>query len=375
MSTDIAREDLLKLINLVRPALSTLDYIPALKHVRFAGGEVTAYNDISAIAVRLPSDDLDLDLCVPGDLLIRTLGSFNAKSVMLQTDSKGAALLVTSGRSKIKMPVLPSKDFPLSVPEGSSKTPVIDLDEHILKGISQCLISVGNDPTHPATMGVTLDCEDGRAVLYSTDNATISRAATKSKIKLPADAPVILPTFFCEQLISLLKAFPKTEIELELHPGALVAYFWGEAGYETKLATLFSKTLVDTQPLDFPKIIAKHCNVESEAQKDWQPIPDAFDAAFSRALLVLQSEQDKVTKIGVRSDQLDLHSHSSLGDSMDTLKIKATDDPQLSEFYVDPGLVARACKSCTHMGLFKRVMVLGDEKRNFLHLLSHCTAG
>jgi hypothetical protein len=39
----------LRLAKLVQPALSTQDYIPALKHIKFEGGYATAYNDVSAI--------------------------------------------------------------------------------------------------------------------------------------------------------------------------------------------------------------------------------------------------------------------------------------------------------------------------------------
>lgn len=372
MSDDLSinRESLLKLLSLVRPALSTVDYIPALKHIRFHAFYATAYNDASAIEVKLPSAALNLGLCVPGEMVIKALGSFNAENVMVQQNEKDHTILITSGRSKIKVPTMGIKDFPLSIPAGGS-TPSIELSDDVLTGIQRCLISVGNDPTHPATMGVTLDVsDDGKIVLFSTDNATISRYQTKTKAKLPGDAPVILPTFFCEQLVALKRAYPQAEVEVELHPGALVAGFWNGKAATDPEATLFSKTLVDLTPIDFPKIIRKHCDV-SAIGRDLQEIPIGFDAAFSRALLILSAEQDKATKVSVADGYIRLLSTSSNGESSDSLAWgdKVARDP----FFVDPALVARGLKACTHLAFMGKVFVMSDKDSTFLHLVSHCS--
>jgi DNA polymerase III sliding clamp (beta) subunit (PCNA family) len=364
----INREALIKLINLARPALASQDYIPAYKHFCFSGGFVSAFNDVAAIQIALPTRELDLGLCLPGDMLIKSLHSFNAEKVMLQPTSDGA-LLVTSGRSKIKMPTLPAKDFPLSIPE-LSKTPVLTLGQDITHGIQRCLVSASNDPTHPATMGVTLDQDDGRAVLFSTDNATISRYQTKTKVNLPGDSPVILPTFFCEQLVTLAKAFPKAHCEVELHPGALVVYFFDEN--EKTVAVLFQKTLVDLEPLDFPKIIAKHLKTKN-LREQLAEIPSSFDAAFGRALLVLSSELDKVTKISPSDDAIKLLSTSAAAESADSIVFNSTG--QTTEtFYADPTLVARACKACTHLAFLPSVLVMANNDASFVHLISHCSA-
>lgn len=364
----INRETLLKLVTLLRPAVSTQDYIPALKHIRFAGKFASAYNDIAAIQILLPSSDLDLGLCLPGDTLIKSLNSFNAEKVLLQ-EGKDATLVITSGRSKLKIPTMPAKDFPLAIPE--DKAPAVAITEDIMLGIQRCLLSVGNDPTHPATMGVTLDVADGKAVLFSTDNTTISRYLTKSKAELPGDAPVILPVFFCEQLVALAKAFPKAEVEVEMHAGALVAYFFDADDNEQ--AVLFQKTLVDLEPLDFPAILSKHLKLAGIVDK-LDPIPDAFDAAFSRALLVLGTEVDKSTKITPADGVLRLLSTSQIGEASDSITFDGNEDGAQEPFFVDPLLVTRACKVCTHLALFPRVLVMANEKATFLHLIAHCSA-
>ena len=362
------REQLIKAVNLARAALATQDYIPAYKHFCFADGFVSAYNDIAAIKIK---NDLDLEVCIPGEMLIKALGSFNAEKVLLQPNDDGS-LLISSGRSKLKVPTLPAKDFPLAIPDGK-KVPVVGVAEGLLLGIQRCLISAGNDPTHPATMGVPLDQEDGKAVLFSTDNVTISRFATKHKTELPGDAPVILPRFFCEQLVALSKAFPFCVVDVELHAGALVAYFFDE--HEVEHAVLFQKTLVDLEPLDFPKIIGKHVKVKGLADQLTE-IPPAFDAAFDRALLVLGAEADKATKITQTDEAIKLLSTSSVGEASDSITCDslAEGEAPVEPFLVDPTMVSRAFKACTHMALLPRIMVMANKDASFVHLIAHCSA-
>lgn len=360
VSTATNREALVKITTLVRPALASQAYIPALTHIKFDGEYAITYNDISSISVRCP---VEVERCIPGDLLIRALGSFGCEQIMFQ-EGKDGALTLSSGRSKIKLPTLPLTSFPFVLDESSGDFE-FDLDASILKGIERCLVSVGNDPTHPAQMGVTLDVDaKSNAVLYSTDNFTISRFQTKTKIKLPGDSPVILPTFFCEQAVSLCKTFKEEQPVLVLLAGGLML----ELG---KSAKLFTKTLTDLEPLDFPRIVEKHCKLAS--LKDMLlPIPDAFDGALSRALLVLSGEVDKTTKITCATETVKLNSSSGMGDSDDSMPFDGQDAPQ-EPFFVDPGLLARAAKVCASMTFLPKVVVLADADAQFIHLVAHCS--
>ncbi len=362
--TSTNREALIKITNLVRPALSTQNYIPALMTIRFDGETATAYNDISAISVKA---DVEVEECLPGELLIKALGSFSADKIMFQ-EGPDASIVVSSGRSKIKIPTQEIKNFPFEWPAVGKKDHGIELDDAVLKGIGMCLLSVGTDPTHPAQMGVTLDLDTkGNAVLFSTDNFTISRYQTKAKCELPGDAPVILPRFFCEQLITLAKAFPKEAVTLYLISGALMVTFGNEA-------KLFTKTPVDLEPLDFPKIIDKHCKLAG-LKGQLGKIPDNFDSALSRALLVLSSETDKVTKVTLVEDEARMESTSSMGEAIDSITLDSgTDDEPTEPVHIDPSLVARAAKVCTMIGFTKKVLIMTDEEAQFIHLVAYCAA-
>lgn len=357
-NNSVDREEIVKIINSVKPALSAQAYIPALTHIKFNGETAQTYNDIYSISVKCK---IELDVCLPGDLLLKALSSMKAESVFI-TLNKDLSVTIASGRSKLKIPSLPHDDFPFAFPK-SKPLGTVNITSNIIDGINRCMISVGNDPTHPAQMGVTMEeNEGGELILYSTDNFTISQFTTDSKQSMPGDIPVILPTFFCNQLLTLAKIFKDEEIKLIVRTDSLIAEFG-------KSATLFSKLLVDLEPMDFNKIIQKNLRSVSIKEESLD-IPDSMDSACSRALLVLQSEMDKITKITVSNGRLKMFSESSLGQAEDTMTFKSSDQ----EFHTDPYLINRALGQCNKLALLEKVMVLSNENLSFIHLIAHCAS-
>jgi DNA polymerase III sliding clamp (beta) subunit (PCNA family) len=356
----IKREDLLKAAQLVRPALASQSFIPALTHIKFDGKRATAYNDVASISVKAL---VEVQRCVPGELLIKALTSFGGSELLIQ-EGKDGSILLSSGRSKLKLPTLANSAFPFNQDLDGTEIP---LDAEVVKGIERCLLSVGNDPTHPAQMGVTLESDSkGKAVLYSTDNFTISRYQTKANIELPGNVPIILPTFFCEQMAILAKTFKDEPMVLVAMPGGLLVEF-GES------ARLFTKTLVDLEPLDFPRIIERHCKLGG-LKSQLREIPTAFDGALNRALLVLSNEVDKSTKFTVTQKALTMVTTSTMGDSDDSMEHKP--DPELfpdDDFFVDPALLARASKACVQIAFMDKVIVMADTDSKFIHLVAHCS--
>lgn len=358
--TTAKRETLAKVAGLVRSALAQRDYIPALTHIRFGEGFATAYNDITAIKV---ASDINLNRCVPGELLIRTLGSFGGDEILIQEGKDGSLTLKSGRSSSIKLPTLPYDAFPFQWPADDEGTEVA-IDAAVIKAVERCLLSVGADSGHPAQMGVTLDTDSGKAVLFSTDNYTVSRCATPSKMKLPADAPVILPRFFCEQLVVLAKAFPEARPVMVLHAGAVQVDFGQHA-------SLLTKTPVDLVPLDFPRIISKHV-VLSKVKETMSIIPDAFDSALGRALLVLGGEAVKLTQFKVGAAKMDLISTSPVGDADDSMPFENGTGAQ--DFSADAALLARGAKACALLAFTDKVTIMADAECNFIHLIAHTTA-
>jgi len=333
-----------------------------LQHIRFNGKTALAYNDIAAIEVKC---DADVEACLPGDSLIKILNSFSADTIAFQMGKENEVLL-SSGRSKMKIPMLELKEHPYETPELEDRD-AVDLDASILRGIELCLLAVGNDPTHPAQMGVTLDVdEDGKAVLWATDNFTISRYQTKSDMALPNAEPIILPIFFCQQLLSLAKAFPDDEITLYpmVEGGAVYATFG-------KSANVLTKTLIDLEPLDFHRIFSKHCGKLATLLKDMEEIPAAWDAAFQRALLVL-NDLDKVTRVRLDDKEIQLYTTGDRGDSDDAMPFEGTarNAPD-GDFFLDPSLVKRVSDKATQLTFTERALVLSTDDGSYIHLIAY----
>jgi DNA polymerase III sliding clamp (beta) subunit (PCNA family) len=318
----------------------------------------TAYNDTVGIMVGIEWDQDDM--CIPGELLVKALSGFKGDAYTASTVNE-ADVVIASGRSKIKLHTLPTKDFPFKLPD-QRKVPNISLTNSMLAGIERCLDGVGRDLTHPEQMGVTLDAQQGNAVLYATDNYTISRYGTKDAIELPGDTPIIMPTAFCENLLAVSKAYPEDEIDLYMHADALVAYVG-------KRARVFSKVLADLQPMDFERVIGRHIKLDKLEEQTCE-VPEGFSAALDRALLVLSMVADKATRVTSAGEVIKLHSASDLGDADDTLAVG--EEISLPEaVHIDPALVTRGLKGCALMGFLDRALVLASADRAYLHLISY----
>lgn len=367
-NTSPNKASLTKTLQLLAPAVSRHAYIPALQHIRFGGGRATAFNDTLAIGVACA--DIALDVCIPGALLQKALGTLSGDAIALQqTDS--ASVSIVSGRSRIKLPCLAGDVFPLASElalheEGAQQ--LGSVGDSMLEGLEACLAGVGGDPTHPAQLGVTIEAgSDGRAALYSTDNLTISRylCAEHTAPDLPGDAPILLPTAFVEQVLALAKAYPVAEITLWLYQGGIAATF-------DDVAWVFGKLMVDVEPLDFDRVIKQSApGVHADMMT---PLPSAAREAFDRALLVLGDSADRATRCKHEGDTLHLFTTAATGEVTDAVPLGMDPgDSSVGEVFVDPKLILRAPKLCTQFVLMKKALVMTNDSGAFLYLISYVT--
>ena len=354
--SNLNRETLLAAVTLARPALATQMFVPAFTHYLFRDDEVTAYNDLIGISVTM---EHDLSVCLPGDLLNRVLNSLAGQNVMVQPVDGSNTLLLSSGRSRLKVPFLPVEDFPIRWPD-IGKLAQMPLNVDVFNGIRLCLPGVGVNPNHPAQMGVTLDTDkDGTALLWSTDSYSLSRYQTEVQVELPGDCPVIMPTAFCEQLLALAKAFPKEEVVLCAGPGVLVASFG-------RRARLQSRTAVDLQPLDFQGVWTRHL---AGAGK-FQPIPVGWDDALARLLVVLSSETAKTATLDAGKGSINMVATSAMGEAQDELEWPG--NAMARPVSVDPALLARGSKAANQMAFCTTATLFKSSDGSFSHMVAHC---
>lgn len=356
MTKSVNRQQALRAFSLASPALSRQTYIPAYTHFLLADGWVSAYNDITAISV---NEDLGLDLCLPGDLIVKTLNSFTGESVSI-AEGQDAGIVVSHGRSKIKVPTLPAEDFPLKWPSLKSDQ-YLELDDAMIRAIQLCLPGCGTNPQIPAQMGVTIAPKgETQLAFYSTDNYTVTRCLVDSSADMPTDdgEAVVMPLAFCEQVLALAKAYPNEDLRLYAFPGSLVL----KVGAKAKLMT---RLLVELVPLDFESVI------RANQPKTGKPaaIPPGWESALSRISLVVASEADKAFTCGGDDGGLRLFAQSSLGEVEEIVDFDGPEPEK--DVLLDPGLVLRASKEAGVMQFGARALLFSKTDGKFIHLVAY----
>jgi hypothetical protein len=354
----VNRAELLAALTVVRAALVGRPYIQSLSHVLLDKGWVTAYNETIAITTWLDADVATIGACVPGDQLIAALGQFGASTIDAIFAEGG--LTLSSGKARIKLAALPASDF---LYEPSDWRDHFELPVTVIEGIGLALMGVGKDEAMPAALGVTVVSEGGMTTLYSTDNRTITRVETGDERSLLSllTPGALLPTQFCEQLVTLAKSFPGHAPVMVLTATHAMVDFNGKVVLTTRLQS-------DYEVIDFTAKFDELCPVEAMTRA--APIPEGFDGAMARAALVLGSSKDPSVRVTIGRGEMDLDAQVTAGSSHDTLAFGDAAAPKIA-FSVDPSLVMRGAKACTDLIVLERVLAMSGRKGALLHLVSH----
>lgn len=342
--SSINREKFLSALNLAKAALGKPTFVPVLSHFCLTGDAILAFDDTVAISVAF---DTQVICAVQGDKLLTLVGSLSSSTLAL--DKKEGALHLLSGRSKLKLPYLEADAFVFKGDFGRKVTS-IEINEDFLEGMRKCLIAVGADQTHPGQMGVTLQAD----TLFSTDNVTMSRYKLKGAEY--DGAPMLLHTAFCQNLLTLGKAFDGEPAVLNIHSTCVVAEF-GDKAY------LYAKLPVVERMPDFERV------VESMIPKKtpFEDIPPSWEAVFVRAAAVVNAKEP-VSRITCGGSAIVVETSSPVGEADDTIEVEA--ERLELDFFVDPSHVLRATKECKEVQFAQRALIMRDGR--FTHLITHC---
>lgn len=346
-SHSASRVALLHTLTLVKPAVGRATFVPVLSHFCFTGTTVVACDDRITIEVPFP---LGFVAAVPADLLVKQLQSLVADEVDFEL--KGNALVLLCGKSRLQLPTLPPERFVFQRPKDAGGKP-ISITQDVLNGIRACLMSVSTDPTHPAQLGVTM-AGVGENALYSTDNVTMSRHLLAHPLE--SAASVILPTSFCQQLLSLSTDLGDDVPLLRIYQNVVAVEFPGGAYLEAKRIEV-------PQALDYAGVFKRMVPAGLEEYE----VPQGWDTAFQRAQNV-SSPLKPVCSVSTGAGVLVVSCSTPLGDAEDSLDVDGL--PGNLAFDIDPGHVLRASKFCGAVSFAKSAMVL--RRGTFVHLISHC---
>jgi hypothetical protein len=159
------RLELLSVLKSVSPALPGRSLIPILNCLCFDSKSVVAYDDV--VALKAPCD---VGLCggLPGPLLLAFLEASNSSEVVISTDENVANFKL--GRSKMKIPIIPSEDFLFVAPKNRGDT--LELTKEFLDSLSFISRSSAEDVHNANRSGITLWFEKGSLIMYATDAVT-----------------------------------------------------------------------------------------------------------------------------------------------------------------------------------------------------------
>lgn len=355
--------ELKKMVGLAEPFLMVQDFIPILQHFWFHPDHLTAYNDVQAIQLDFRSM---LHCAVPGKILCKLLATIRADEVEVTQDDKQGVLLIGSGRNKTKLPILPKEEFVFTFP--TARGIEVRVDDSFRDGFESCLSTVSQNPTQPERNGLSIQVERDRITIYTTDGISISRFRVEGRFSVSEldEFWAIMPTFFCQQLMVLMK-----------HTQLPAALYFQEGGVVAAIGPhyLFSR-LINAKPPQFEAALAKLIPVEL-TEFQLVPIPDELPHALSRACLMTYPEKNIKSSVVTVDDAglMTLLTESDKGRAYDELAtdIRPTHGKPI-RFSVDPHHLMRACGLCKKFSLHDTVMIFSADNQQFFHLVSMQTA-
>lgn len=344
---NVNRKALVSALKKIKPAIASQDHIPVMRHFCFTGRDVYAYDEVSAIVVRFPTE---FKAAVP-DSLLPILESYATDEVDLTLADNN--LIVKGGaRAKVMLPVLPSSDFVYKRHDAFDS--ILQVNPDFLKGVTQCLKIVSNGVMQRASlMGVTLS-PDFTGCLYSTDNKTISRYRLKQHVPLLSE-PIVLPYFFCQQLVSWM---PEGNVELAITDRQVLAI-------ADNKPFLVSQR-IEGEQLEFAKTIKSFYT--SSLKDQFIPVPEGFVPAINRSLIVNSSESAKEVVIDIECDTITVSARSSRGDVKETIEVESKIKSDRKRYVFRGDVLSRALGMCDEINFLPGALGLRNGVR-YLHLV------
>lgn len=346
----IAREELLRVLKRVSPAVADKDLIEELTCVWFDGETIQAYNDL--ISIKLPFKS-DIKGGFRHKLLVGFLSNSAAKEVTVESKDK-KDVVFKAGESKLKLKLLSLDQMLFKFPNFPNMQSEVDKD--FVQVISKMLVSVGADTSIPDQLGVTFYPFEDELDLFSTDSNTLSTDTVKRPDNWPDDR-LVVPTLFCEQVLDFCKA------------GGVIAFDQKKVFAKNKEdEVIFGRVVEVDRPTNFDKILKEYR--PKDYNKYLKEIPRvSFDSAIARCMVVLNGRDGDPIRMTFDGKGLNLYSKSDFGEADAVVDIK--DHDEVVNF-INPILIQRALPYCNKLLLTKKCLIMKGEG-DFTHLVSAMT--
>ncbi len=315
------RSELVRTLELIKPALATNNVVPVFQCFVFHTGSVEAYDD--TIAICGPCE-VEEECAIHGNTLLGLLSNSKADEVSLEF--KGDIAVLTMGKSVSKLPFQPKENFIFEEPD--IKWPVkIPFTESFVGALKLALETVSSDTTQLALLGVSVVGN----FLYSCNGDAVTRAAIKQGSK----DRVLLSTPFCQAVLRLWSA-------LEITKGILcISDEWVMANFVDWC--VYGRVLEIPDPIDFDNEIKKTVRVKTPVQD----LPPGFRDGLSRACVLAEPENQK-THVTVEKGKLRLLTETHMGEVKDEFPFKG--HPEITA-NVNASYMLQAIEHCSQMAI------------------------
>jgi len=237
------RVDLLAAMKCASGALALRDYAPAFASFFFDGERVCAYGDEIAITTRCK---FPVQGGIIGKVMLAWVGACGGDEV--ESECADGEATLRCGRSKITLPLLPSEQLIYEAPQAEAGI-CFDAPFDLLTAIKRCGSYVGDDPTHPWRMGLTLSYKDGAFNLYSTTDAVLVHARADNE---DDESDSAYETILPERFVSLLLQHAQTNSLAAIRFGL----GWAEATFDDDVV-IFTKTGSESKPSAYEDIMGQ----------------------------------------------------------------------------------------------------------------------
>lgn len=357
----INRQDLLEVLQLVKPALSSKSIIAEFTHVWFDGHSLTATND-TGFGIRMPWSS-DIIGGLPGTLLLGLLSNSKAKEVEFVADDKDDdRVILKMGKARAALTLLPIKTIN-GIYKKQDRGWLIEQDE--LKGksfrtteeftsvLSQVMISAETPKSKIAELtGVTLIRDNGLH-MFATDDDTVAWAMLKDdNFPLKEGKRITIPIPFIEQLLQEVGKGGSAEIRIYKN----LVYAKGNRNME-----IFSNLVTVEEPTNLLKL-----GKSAIENTKYVKIPARLKLALARAFSMLESSKESFVRIHIKSNVLRVVTKNDLAELKDSIALEG-EVPDI-ETMLDPKLIKRGLPLCERMSIGKTTTVLSNK--DFVYIIA-----
>lgn len=334
------RAELVKTLELIKPALATTNMVPIFQCFNFMEGSVSAYNDIIAI---IGPSEFDWACGINGTTLLGLLSNSKVDDLEISLERDTATLKL--GKTVSKFPFFTHEEMIFTAPDDKWDLK-ISLTESFANALTMCLETVSTDETQPKLHGITIKNDR----MFSCNGDTITRVQLKTGSK----KQIQMPTPFCSAVLKLWSSLSMTKGSIQFSDEWVFANLGEWAVY--------GRILEITDPIDFDKLIKSTLKSDVPVQ----PVPTNLSEALSRARVLSDPESQK-TMATIEKGKITLLTETHMGEIKDILILKGHPDVVAS---VNAAHLQKALQYCDQIAFHENCVVL-EQGDDVLQLVSN----